>query len=177
MSFVKLYQVIVDGPLGYQTVNQLSDNAEEMRTVMYVEHGSHDPSLSTVKGSNAFNYSVLGRHDLDEIPRSVGFALLFQQTLNTTNVAFSWSGVGIPSVWRAGVGGYLLPVLGLSTFWAVASASGDGSSVLLAPQVRPFHATKANGNNAGLRINTYSLASGNFDLADMSFGIALYGTP
>lgn len=176
MARVKLYKVVPDSPIGTATINQAADNAAELRTQMLVGHGDHEEWLS-VRGDGPLDYNAIGRHNLDEIPRSVGYGLLYLQTLLTNGVTMGWPGYGIPYAWKAGIGDYLLPVLGLSKFWAKVSAVGGTSVTYMEPRVRPFAATVANGNNAGLRVNTFALSGGDFVPLDMSFGIALYGTP
>lgn len=178
MSYVKNYLVVVDGPIGYQTINQIADNAAEMRTQMLVEHGDVEylPGVAR-KGAPAFDVHQLGRHDLEEIARSVGYALLYAQSVTTVGMGMQWTGPGIPSIWKVGTGDYLMPVVGLSSFWATAAPVGGSTVTYLPPQVRPFYASAANGNNSGLRINTYKLDAGDFVAADMSFTIALYGAP
>lgn len=184
MSFVKLYQVRQDSPISYQFVNQLADNQADLRTQLFVQHGDveHLPGAKKVTGAPAFDYHALGRHDLDEIPRSVGAAALYLQsspsTGVTTGINLQWTGPGIPSIWKVGDGDYLLPVVGLATWWAKVSILGGTGTTYLEPQVRPFYATAANGGNSGLRVITYMLDSGTgyFVPTDANFSIALYGT-
>lgn len=177
MAYRKLYKVVVDSPIGYQTINQMADNAADLRTQMLVEHGDRE-FFQAFGGAVGVDYLALGRHELDEVPRSVGYATTFTQTDSTIGVQYRWAGAGIPFVWKVGTGDYILPVVGLSTFWAKVSQSADDNSVtFLEPRVRPYYATAANGNNAGLRVCTFALDSGDFIPRDMSFGIALYGAP
>lgn len=177
MAYVKLYKVVTDGPIGYQTVNQLADNAADLRTQMLVEHGDHEAGSGVLRGASAADYNALGKHNLEEVPRTVGYAATYIQTISTLGVQWQWVGPGIPFLWKVGTGDYLLPVVGLSTFWAVVTPVAGTTVTYLSPRVRPFYATSANGNNAGIRINTFALSAGDFVAADMSFGLALYGSP
>lgn len=187
MAFVKLYKVIQDGPLGYQFVNQLADNSAEMRTQMLVQHGSEDPDFRTKQqGALGFDYHELGRHDRYEIPRSVATSALFYDASSATVPAYAslnLAGPGCPTIWRWGVGLYMIPVVGLSKFWASNPIVFNGSTLSFA-QSRSF--TAANryvsgalsfGSASGLWISTYALSAGDFIAADMTFSFALYGEP
>lgn len=177
MAYVKTYKVVPDSAVGFATINSIAANAAELRTQMLIQHGG-DESWYRTKGAGPIDYAALGRHNLVEVARSVGYAGTFVQTLTSTGIAMTWTGPGIPLVWKVGTGDYLMPVVGLSRFWATVTPVGGTSVTYLSPQVRPFFATVANGNNAGLRINTFALnGSSVFAAADMSFAIALYGTP
>lgn len=181
MAFQKLYKVVQDSPVGYQYVNQLADNQADLRTQLFVQHGSSEFILGAQKGSSpSFDFHTLGRHDLDEIPRSSGYAALYLQsspsTGVTTNIALSLTGPGIPTIWKWSDGVFLLPVVGLATWWAKVSVVGGAGTTYLEPQVRPFYPSSANGNNAGLRVYTYKLDAGSFVPYDASFSIDLYGT-
>ncbi len=184
MSYVKLYKVVTDGPIGYQTFNQAALNNDEMRTQMRVEHGSEDPLTSfhppTFNGGNISygpNYHRLGRHDVTNIPRTVAAAPLVLNPNYSLDITLGWTGDGISSITRNSVGFYTLTVVGLSTFWGVASCLAGQSLTNLPPVVRSFQASSATGGKSGLWVTIYSLDSGDFVPADCSFWLALYGTP
>lgn len=182
MAFQKTYKVVQDSPGSFELVNQLADNQADLRTQLFVEHGIEEPlPYGKPKGAPAFDYHRLGRHDLAEVPRTVAQALLFLQSSSltgvTSNIQFNWTGPGLPFVFKYATGSFLLPVIGLKTWWAKASVLGGAGLTYLEPQVRPFYASQANGNNSGIRIYTYKLVSGDFVLTDASFSIALYGDP
>jgi len=176
MAYVKLWKIVVDSPISFRTVNYMAANSGELRTQMLVQHGGNEPWYR-VKGTGPIDYNALGKHNLPEIPRAVGFSTLYLQSLLAIGISMTWTGPSLPLVWKVGTGDYLMPVVGLSKFWAVVTPAGGSTVTYLPPQVRPFFATAANGNNAGLRINTYGLDAGDFVPTDMSFSIAVYGTP
>ncbi len=178
MAWSKLYKVIVDGPIGYQTMNQLADNAADIRTQMLAEHGDVEylPGIAK-KGAPTVDYHRLGRHDLIEIPRTVAITALTFISTTQLGVELKWNGVGIPSVTKLAEGEYELPVLGLSTFWAKVTTQGGSTVTYLEPQVRPFYPSAANGSGAGLRVYTFGLVGGAFVPTDMPFAVALYGEP
>lgn len=177
-AFSKLYKVTQDSPVSYQYVNQWADNQQNLRELQLVEHGDNEylPG-SQVPAAPGLDFHSLGRHDLDEIPRSVGQATLKLAAGYTINVSYDWTGPALPSIWRVDVGVYWLVVKGLKTWWAKVSQRGSGSITYLEPQVRPFYASSTNGGNAGLRLYFYKLDAGDFVPADNSFSIALYGKP
>ena len=184
MAFQKLFYVIQDGTLGYQTVNQMADNQADFRTQMLVQHGSSDPNafgrLFKPGGAAVPDYHDLGRHDMVEIPRSVAQTYLFllnASQVPTIGAGMLWNGSGCPTCWKVDVGQYLLPVVGLSSFWAKASPLVGSSITPLEPQVRPFYASSGNGGNNGLWVSTYQLDAGDFIPADQAFTLALYGKP
>ncbi len=65
----------------------------------------------------------------------------------------------------------------LSSFWAIPCHFVGSSVTAVPPQVRPFYASAANNNNAGLWVSTFKLDSGDFIPDDQAFSFALYGTP
>lgn len=179
MAFSKLYSVVPDGAIGYQTLNQAADNNAELRTQTFVEHGTREPGTpgGLTRNPSAPDYARLGRHNLLEIPRTVSQMQLYLLPSLTIQTSLVWTGVGINSVWRWSTGVYLAHVVGLSTFWATAVALAGSSVTYLPPIVRPFYASATNGNNAGLWISTYSLDTGDFVPIDSAITLALYGSP
>lgn len=188
MAFKKLYKVIQDGCLGFQTVNQHADNCADLRTQLLVQHGSNDHAMyGTIAGFNspggalppaAVDYRRLGKHNLPEIPRTVLQTTLYLANTSTVPQIGSeviWGGPGIPMCWRIGVGQYLLPVIGLGLFWGKATALVGASISGIEPQVRVLYSSQG-GNNA-LSVTTYQLDTGDFVPADQSFTLALYGIP
>jgi hypothetical protein len=176
VAFVKLYKIVQDSPVSYQYANQLSDNQQALKDLMAVEHGTveYQPGAKGVAGAPALDYHRLGRHDLAEIPRTVGAATLSLLNLTTIGIAPTWMGAGISTVFKVDIGVYLIPIVGLTSWWAVVTPAA-GSTVTYLHQVRPFYASTANGNNAGLRVYFYRLDSTDFVPVDASFSIALYG--
>lgn len=178
MARVKLYKVVVDSPIGFATINQLADNAAELRTQLAVEHGTLEPGARGGFGRREIDYTALGRHNLTEIPRSVAHAISFTSSpAGGTSAMLQWVTAGIAGIWRVGTGDYMLPVIGLPYFWGKASVVSDLSATYLEPQVRPFFPSASNGYNSGLRVSIYALSGGAFSAADASFSLALYGTP
>lgn len=181
MAFVKLYTVVQDSPVGYASVNQLAANAAEMRTQMFIEHGSRDPAsfLSKSGGPIAFNYDELGHHNLTEIPRGVAKTLVFSQFagFGTFSSGLAWTGPGIPNCYWVSTGVYFLPVVGLATFWGKATALTDSTDTVLEPQCRSLMPSITTGLGAGLQVSLLKLDSGDFIPADFPFTLALYGTP
>lgn len=183
MSFVKLYKVTQDSPISYQFANQLADNQSDLRTQLQVQHGDEEyiPGIFSIGGPIS-DFHRLGRHDLDEIPRSSGRTALYIQSSPSTGVtlgiAFTFTGPGIPTIWKIADGDYLLPVVGLGTWWAKVSQYGGSGTNYLEPQVRPFYPSAANGNNSGIRVTTYRFDPGTtfFEPYDSGFSIDLYGT-
>jgi len=183
MSFVRLYKVVQDSPVGYQTVNQLADNAEDLQTNMGVEHGETEyPGAGSKAGGGLAipRWDALGHHNLIEIARTVSRSYLFLNNASQVPAigsALGWTGPGIPWLLKIDVGVYFLPVLGLSSFWAVPMHFSGSGVTYLPPQVRPFTASTANGPVNGLWVSTYELAGGNFTSQDRDFSLALYGIP
>lgn len=176
MAYSKLYMLTQDSPPGYQYFNQWADNQADLRELQLAEHGDQEyVAASQVPSGSMFDYHQLGRHDLEEIPRTVGSATLKLGGGYSIQVSYDWVGPALPLIWRFDVGVYQLVVLGLTTWWAKVSQRGSSTITYLEPQVRPFYASAANGNNAGLRIYLHKLDAGDFIPADNSFSIALYG--
>lgn len=181
MAYVKLFKVLVDSPLGYQSVNQAADNFADIRTQLSVEHGTNEYGASfglwgVLNGAGfGLKYDLIGRHNLPEIPRSVGYAATYLAAFVVN--AFRWAGPGIPYVIRNSAGNYTVPVVGLSSFWAKVSQVGSASVTNLEPQVRPFYPAATNRFTVGLNIITYQLSGAALVATDMDFSIALYGTP
>ncbi len=179
MAFTKHYKVITDSPIGYQLINGIAANAAELRTQMFVEHGQVEPLARAAQG---LDYHRLGRHDLPEVPRAVGYAAIRLATITTLGIGFQWTGPGIPYVTKLATGAYEVTVVGLSTFWAKVTPSLGGVFPLLEPRVRPFYAGTLSpsgfkNTTSGLRINTFADVGAGFIAFDMNFAIALYGEP
>lgn len=177
MAYSKLYKLVQDSQFSYQFANQLADNQQEMHDLQLVEHGDVEylPGILS-KGAPAVDYHKLGRHDLEEVPRSIGFAALYLQSFTSVGIQWNLNGPGIPFVIKDDVGSYIIPVVGLRTWWAKVSQLAGSGLTYLEPQVRPFYPSVTNFMNQGIRIYTYALDSGDFVPTDMSFSIALYGT-
>lgn len=176
MAYVKNYLLTQDSPPGFQYFNQWADNQADLRALHLEEHGDteYNPGV-LVKNAPAFDYHQLGRHDLDEIPRTVAAATLKLTSGYSIDVSYDWTGPALPLIWRVDVGFYILAVLGLKTWWAKVSQRGSGTITYLEPQVRPFYPGGAFGNNQGLMLFFHKLDAGDFIPADNSFSIALYG--
>lgn len=184
MAFEKGYQVVMDSPVGKQTINRELANQDEVRAQLLVEHGNNEYGIPYgawgILKSPQFGpkYDVIGRHNLPEIPRAVGRVLYTASP--TLAVKFLWTGPGMPSLLRAGAGDYYIATIGLSKkIWATARAIGAVGTRYLEPQVRPFTASSGNGYNSGIHVVTYALDTGvgDFVLTDMSFVVTLYGQP
>lgn len=181
MAYEKGYQVVMDSPVGKQTINRELGNQDEIRAQLLVEHGGNEYGISFgawgILKSPQFGpkYDVIGRHNLPEIPRAIG-RVLYTST-PSVSVKFQWTGPGMPSLLRVGAGDYYIATVGLSKIWAVARAMGAVGTRYLEPQVRPFTASSANGFNTGIHVKTLALSGGDFVATDMSFVIALYGQP
>ncbi len=170
MAYVKLYKFIGDSRLGYQTVNQLAANVDEMRTAMYVQHGGEEPAAQDA-------FDRLGHHNITEIPRGVANLITYSTGLLAIDAKFTWTQPAMPSVWRVGIGEYVVRVVGLSEFWGKVSCFGSSGTTYLEPQCRSFYPVATNGFNAGLHIWTYVLSGGDFVANDVPFSIALHGIP
>ncbi len=186
MSYLKLYKVTQDGAVGYQTVNQLADNAADLRTQLAVEHGTVDPSIFHPKVAGGFgnrppliDYHGLGKHDLQEIPRGVAQTLVFSQFagFGTFSTGLAWTGPGISSVQWISTGVYFLPIIGLSSFWAKVTPLVAVGVTALEPQVRQLYSSTIYGPVNGLQVSLFKLDAGDFIPDDQAFTIALYGTP
>ncbi len=186
MAFVKLYRVVEDSPLGYQTVNQMADNQADLRTQLLVQHGYSDPNGFTgigkvIGGTVAAppDFHLLGRHDLTEVPRGVAQTLVFSQFagFGTFSTGLAWTGPGISSVQWVSTGVYFLPVVGLATFWAKVTPLVAVGVTALEPQVRQMFTSTLGGPITGLQVSLFKLDAGDFIPDDQAFTIALYGTP
>lgn len=173
MAYAKLFKVIVNGALGFQTLNQAALNNDEMRTQMYVEHGEEEVAKTV-----PYNFHELGRHDLPEIARSVLTTMLVIQPNLSVSVAMGLSGPGITIVWKLATGVYFLGVTGLSTWWCGGATCLAGASLTyLPPIVRPVYASSTTGGTSGIFVSTFKLDTGDFVPVDSAFTLALYGTP
>lgn len=170
MSFVRLYKILADSPVGFQTFNQAGSNLDEMRTQMFVGHGENELGY----GQSLVDYSRLGRHDLKEVARTVGNAVLTTTAFLAPDVGIGWTGVGIPSAFRIAAGDIYMPVIGLAQ-WFVDGVTLVGTGTYLPPQFRSFYAGSANGSFSGLSVRTYALNAGTFVATDVAFSFALYG--
>lgn len=186
MAFKKLYRVVQDSPLGYQTVNQMADNHADLRTQLLVQHGYSDPDgfagIGKVIGGTPPappDFHLLGRHDLTEIPRGVAQTLVFSQFagFGTFSSGLAWTGPGISSVQWISTGIYFLPVVGLSEFWAKVTPLTAVGVTPLEPQVRQMFASTLSGPLTGLRVVLFKLSAGDFVPDDQAFTIDLYGNP
>lgn len=178
-TFERLYKVITDSPVGYQTINQFAENQQELKDRLAAEHGTAGfeklPLLQRGGPPVGFDYKGLGRHNAQEIARTVGAVQLTLSPTATIGVQLAWAGPGIPLVWKIGTGDYLLPVVGVTNFWAHVPPFGSATIVYLPPQVRPFFPSAANGNNTGIRVRCFKLDAGDFVPADSAFFLTLYG--
>ncbi len=180
MAYRKLFKVVVDSPLGLQTINQLADNATDLREQLLVQHGG-------LETTSPLNLLRLGQHNLVEIPRTVGQTYLYDIQPSSRGIAMSWTGPGVEGVWRYSTGIYSVNVIGLSNWWLDATAlCDDYAATYLKPLVVPVYPTAANPNFNAAFIATYALGDAvttpvgttrDFVLTDMAFSFTLYGEP
>lgn len=173
MAYEKNFKVIVDSPWGHQTANRMADNSAELRLKMFEQHGDAEMFVGHAT-MPAIGFDSWGRHSLSEIPKTIARATTALLTGGTLGIGVSWSGIGVPGIVRISAGKYIVPVVGLSTFWAT-SLLIAGSTVTMLHTVRPYSATSTNGGGNGLWISTYKLDSGAFIAFDASFSLSVYG--
>lgn len=178
MSFVKLYKVLQDGRIGYQTLNQAADNHAETRTQMYVEHGSNEGLLGpkSFGAPSTTDFHAIGRHDLDEIPRAVGSVAMGLQPNGTLFPILQWRGQPIGTLTRVSTGLYWITITGLSSFWATVICSATAGDTYIVQQ-RPESPSAANGGQSGLWVSIFRLSAGDFVPVDAGFTMAVYGSP
>lgn len=187
MAFVKLYKVMQDGAVGYQTINQLAENAADLRAQMLTEHGGYDPSVFHSSVATGFGppapapipYDQLGHHNITEIPRGVAQTLIFSQFagFGTFSTGVAWNTPGITSVQWVSTGVYFLPVVGLSTFWAKVTPLVAVGITALEPQVRQINTASYMGTISGLRVSLFKLVGAAFVADDQAFTVVLHGNP
>ena len=175
MSHQKLFKVIQDSPLGYQTLNQLHDNLADIRTQMRVEHGGSEVWFHARGTIAPPPEDRLGHHSMVEVPKSVAQSYLIPNfNALTLTPAWLWNGQGISSIWKVSVGQYLLSVRGYSRFWGFVTPLA-GSSLTYFANSRPFYPSSANGSNSGIWLYLYSLVGGDLVEVDSSFAVTLHG--
>lgn len=174
MAYTKLpFSSTSDWVIGFQTINQATDNLLEHLAVLRFAHGTLDATdgLPTQRLTRS-----TGFHNDARIPRSVyrfeaanftaggGGGVLLQPS--SQNV--------ISAVEKTATGDYFARVAGLTTFWAVAephvASAADLRRVLATtylPTWRGF---------PGIRLEAEQLVSGVWTKADFDFDVAVYGT-
>lgn len=173
---MKLYSVVPDGAIGFQTLNQAALNNVEMKMQMAVGHGTHEFGL--VRRPGNIDFHRLGRHDLTEVPRSVAQTAAFSAFagFGFGSNGLAWGTPGIAAVYWISTGVYFVAVNGLASFWGKVTPLVASGVVALEPQVRAVSpANSALGT--GLQVSLFVLSGGAFVATDMAFTIELYGTP
>lgn len=115
MSYAKLFKVVPDFPLGFQTLNQANDNGEAILDAFDLRHGS--PQLANGNRSTPLEYP--GHHDDPRIARTVADFRVDAQLLELVPLV-SGPIFGTLFVTRLGVGQWRIYVSTPALFAAVA---------------------------------------------------------
>lgn len=200
MAYSKLQKVIQDFALGYQTVNQASDNIDAVRTDYFVKHGSQtipslgDPTKPSINFGSGPNGGLTsqpqagsqpwlkyGRHNDPLNPRGVVYINVFLITLGSTstslpslNLTVSSDWIGVPT--RLSQGQYFFPLFGMGQYGfghpqPYAASSATAARIAQARYFAPGDPTYA----TGLYVSLYELDAGAWTPTDYSFSIPIWG--
>ena len=187
MSYAFQQLVEQDVPVGYQTVNQARDNLIALREVLVAEHGYGMPPLAGgIRrgaggnfGSLSFpNWRTLGQHNSTKIQRAAAYVSFLSPFYGTSNSTpyFQWASSAMLSVSRFSWGSYMIPVSGLSVYWATATCYGTSASQKLFATVRPYYPPSGSPGTPAIFVQTFELSTGAFGPADgIDFSVHIYG--
>lgn len=172
MSYVKLPKHVTDAPLGYQTINQANENGDALRAIYAVNHGLGE-------GQDG-EWGKAGNHNDPSIPKTIcnlKYALSFFETY--TLMA---TGAAVKSISHAGTGHVEVRVGGLVNVRAVATPYLTTSVFLpMAKVIKQAAGTLRTGPGYSEVLHVYlfkrSGVTSEFEPANMSFSLAIYGDP
>lgn len=185
MSYSKLQKVIQDYALGYQTTNQASTNEQSFFDAYDAEHFIDPSSGGVLTGFGPASRN--GEHDHITIPRACGSVIVSSVPVfgGTTQYFVSLELASqhfLFPIQRIDAGDYWMPISGLTgpTIWCEAHPIAAAVSTYRIIRSR-YHATfaglTAGSTSAGIRFLLFerNSGSGEFELADYDFSIALIG--
>lgn len=198
MSYVKQPKACGDAPIGFRTINQLSDNQLNTKAALSLEHSTPRemppvaPASGNFIGGSVFNNVVLsisastdGQHETPKVARgTMAVEALPTGAFGSTSVptlsARFFSGV-CTNVQRISMGQYFVPVNGLADFYAEVTPEADDNTVTrLAQQTATSSVSSTSTTpSPGVYVSLWeeTLIAGNlgFALADFNFHVTVYG--
>lgn len=169
MAYEKLVVCGSDYAVGYQTINKAKENVDSQFEAFKLQHGVEQ--LLSLGGfgrpSPPPSIVEIGHHNDQRIPRDS--VRVTQRTSGGFILVDVTASRAIAGAVRAGPGEYAFQIRGLSEFWGMAVAEGNGVSLIntSCKSVRPL------GQPPYLLVNTYLGTS----LADAIFTLTIYGNP
>ena len=169
MSYLKLFKVTQDTPVGYQTVNQACANNTAMLELYDAQHGAGIGGFSTSQYVNPFG--TIGRHDDVRIARSVLYA--YVDTSLPTPIL-------VPRVAGPIFGSFVYTRLGPGQ-WRIYVASSQlvgAAAMMKATAVVDYKATcyisydPATG--PGITVTTWAVDSGSWTPLDLDFSLSVW---
>jgi hypothetical protein len=194
MSYVKPQQSDIDTPIGFRTVNQLSDNQAAIKTLLEVEHlPGKEPQTFDV-GNAAGGPSLLsppdlnvgGQHETPKVAR--GVMMVESDPSNLFAVAGSpfvrarFHSGSCVNLQRMQTGLYFVPISGFAEFYAEVTPEADDNTVTRIAQQAPTTVviSASTPPQPGIFVSTWeetTLLSSNvgFAPADFNFMVTVYG--
>lgn len=159
MSYVKLPLVCEDHAVGYQSVNQLADNAAALRDAYGLAHGLLEPP----PGLDSNPWSRAGRHNTIEVARTVARVRYSTAGVVTIDV----QGSGIRSLAKSGTGQWQVELVsGIGDWRAALTPEGTSTTVR-------GHTVYDSGT--ALLVTTWELGGGTFAPTDFDFSLVVWG--
>ena len=168
MAYEKLVVCGSDYAVGYQTINKAKENVDSQFEAFRLQHG-----VEQLLGLGGFgrppptSFRDVGHHNDERIPRDS--VRVTQRTSGGFVLVDVSSNRAIAGAVRAGPGEYAFQIRGLSEFWGMAVAEGNGVSLINTS----CKTVKPTGQPSYLLVNTYLGTS----LADAIFTLTIYGNP
>jgi hypothetical protein len=175
VAYSKLYKVIQDHALGYQSVNQYADNEQAIHDDLLVEHGS---GISNSYGPGEW-WDQFGRHDSDYIPRFCATVIRLQYKFEASDDGFGAAfqlvsgNKAIASVIRDSAGRYFFttnPIWELSWVDAAPINHSTNARMALSRLTSP-----TDGEPAGFGITLLEQSGGTWAPTDFEFSVSLWG--
>lgn len=168
MAYEKLVVCGSDYAVGYQTINKAKENVDSQFEAFKLQHGVEEllgrggfgrPPVTSVREVGHHNDERIPRDSVRVTQRTSGGFVLVDVTASRTIVSGA----------RSSAGKYAFQIRGLSEFWGMAVAEGNGVSVINT-SCKSVYPT---GGSPFLLVDTYLGTSP----ADATFTLTLYGNP
>ena len=167
MSYVKLFKVVSDFALGFQTLNQARDNNEAVKDLYDANHGTGIDGFSTTHRHNPFN--SVGHHDDILIARTVIHCTV-DTTLPIPELVIAEAGPLLARTpKRLGQGQWQLYLDTAQLFGAIATPKSTASVDRKATCFQSYATT-----GPQVTVTTWDRAGGSWNATDQDFLLVLY---